>query len=141
MADSCQIMEKKKTLWYCKVISLQLIIIKKKIKKNCSVGEKKPSMHSFCLVHTHSCVNLWDSMDYRQPGSTVYGVFQARILEFIAISFSRRSSQLRVQTQVSCTTDRFFAIWSTREALMHNLYVIKHIKNLAYFCYSVKTLI
>ena len=40
-------------------------------------------------------------------------------LEWVAISFSKGSSQPRVQTQVSCTAARFFAIWATREALVY----------------------
>ena len=45
-----------------------------------------------------------DPMDYRLPGSSVHGIFQARILQCIAISFSRGSSQLRDQTHVSCAS-------------------------------------
>ena len=41
---------------------------------------------------------------------------QARILDWLAIPFSRRSSWPRDQTQVSCTADRFFTIWATRVA-------------------------
>ena len=40
--------------------------------------------------------------DYSRPGSSVHGISQARILEWVAISFSRGSSQLRDQTPVSC---------------------------------------
>ena len=42
-----------------------------------------------------SCPTLCDPMDYSLPGSSVHGIFQARILEWVAISFSRRSSQPR----------------------------------------------
>ena len=51
------------------------------------------------------------------PGSSVHGVLQARILEWVAILFSRGSSWPRDQTQVSCITGRFFTIWATREVL------------------------
>ena len=54
---------------------------------------------------------------YSPPGSSVHGIIQARILEWVAISFSRGSSPLRDQTQVSCTAGRFFTVWATREAL------------------------
>ena len=47
------------------------------------------------------------------------GILQARILERVAISFSRGSSQPRDQTQVSCIADRFFAVWATREAFLN----------------------
>ena len=42
-----------------------------------------------------SCLTLCDPMDGSLPGSSAYGIFQARILEWVAISFSRRSSQPR----------------------------------------------
>ena len=46
----------------------------------------------------------------------VHGILQGRILEWIAIPFSRRSSQCRDQTRVSCIAGRYFTIWATREA-------------------------
>ena len=55
-------------------------------------------------------------MDFRLPGSSVHGISQARILECVAISFSRGSSQPRDQTWVSCIAVRFFTVWATREA-------------------------
>ena len=45
-------------------------------------------------------------------------ILQARILEWLAISFSRRSFRPRDQTWVSCIAGRFFSIWATREALI-----------------------
>ena len=59
-----------------------------------------------------SCV----PMDCSPPGCSVYGILQARILEWVAIPFSRESSQPRDQTQVSCIAGGFFTIWATREA-------------------------
>ena len=51
-----------------------------------------------------------------QPhGYTVHGILQARILEWVAIPFSKGSSQPRDQTQVSCIAGRFFTSWATRE--------------------------
>ena len=55
-------------------------------------------------------------MDRSLPGSSVHGIFQARILEWIAISFSRGSSWPRDWTQVSRTVGRCFTVWATREA-------------------------
>jgi len=49
-------------------------------------------------------------MDCSPPGSSIHGTFQARILEWAAISFSRGSSQPRDQTQVSCTAGRNFTV-------------------------------
>ena len=63
-----------------------------------------------------SCLTLCDPMDCSPPGSSVYGIFQARILEWVAIFFSRGSSQPRDWTQVSHIVGRCFTIWATREA-------------------------
>ena len=49
-----------------------------------------------------SCPTLCDPMDCSLPGSTVHGIFQAIVLEWIAISFSKGSSQPRDRTRVSC---------------------------------------
>ena len=54
-------------------------------------------------------------MDCSLPGSSVHGIFQARVLEWIAISFSRGSSRPRDWTRVSCIVGRHFTIWATRE--------------------------
>ena len=48
---------------------------------------------------------------------TEYVILQARILKWVAIPFSRRSSQPKNQTQVSCIADRSFTVWATRETL------------------------
>ena len=68
---------------------------------------------------------LCNPMDFSPPCSSTHGIFQARVLEWIAFSFSRRSSGPRDWAQVSCTAGRFFTHWATREALMAQL-----IKNL-----------
>ena len=60
---------------------------------------------------TQSCLTLCDAMVY-----TVHGILQARILELVAVPFSMRSSQPRVQTQVSHIAGGFFSVWATREA-------------------------
>ena len=57
-------------------------------------------------------------MDYSPPGSSVHWIFQARILEWLAISFSRGSSWPRDQTPVSHIAGRFFIVWSTMHACM-----------------------
>ena len=53
---------------------------------------------------------LENSMDCSLPSSSVHGIFQAIVLEWIAISFSRGSSQPRDQTQVSRIVDRRFTV-------------------------------
>ena len=62
------------------------------------------------------CPTLCDPMDCSLPGSTLHGILQARVLEWVAISFSRGSSQPRDQTQVSRIPGRCFNLWATREA-------------------------
>ena len=51
--------------------------------------------------------------DYSLPGSSVPGILQARILEWVAIPFSRGSSWSRDQHSISCIVGRFFTIWAT----------------------------
>ena len=70
------------------------------------------------------CRTLCDPMDCSLPGSSVHGIFQAVVLEWIAISFSRGSSQPRDQTQVSRIVDRRFTVWATREVIM----ILVHLK-------------
>ena len=62
-----------------------------------------------------SCPTLCDPMDCSLPGSFVNGIFQARVPEWVAISFSRGSSRPRNWTWVSRIVDRCFTIWATRE--------------------------
>ena len=58
-----------------------------------------------------SCPTRWDPMGY-----TVHGIFQTRVLEWVAFPFFRGSSQTRDRTQVSCIAGRFLTSWATREA-------------------------
>ena len=66
---------------------------------------------------TQPCPTLCNPMDCSLLGSSVHGIFQAIVLEWIAISFSRGSSQPRDWTQVSRIVDRHFTVWATREVL------------------------
>jgi len=59
---------------------------------------------------TQLCPTLCDSMDCSLLGSSVHGIFQARLLEWVAISFSRGSSQPRDRTWVSHTAGRHLTI-------------------------------
>ena len=68
-----------------------------------------------------SCPTLSDPMDCSLPGSSVHGIFQARILEWVAISFSRRSSWPRDWSQVSRIVGRRFTVWDTREVLYSSI--------------------
>ena len=59
-------------------------------------------VYIFCAKSFQSCPTLCNSMDYSPPSSSVHGIFQARILKWVAISFYRGSSWPRGQTWVSC---------------------------------------
>ena len=61
-----------------------------------------------------SCPTLCHPMDCSLPGFSVHRILQARILEWVAISFSRASSRPRDRTQVFCTAGRVFTAWATR---------------------------
>ena len=64
---------------------------------------RSSSCYCSCSV-SQSCLTLWDSMDCSPPGCSVLGIFQARILEWVATSFSRGSSWSRDQICVSCVS-------------------------------------
>ena len=80
-----------------------------------------PQAHLFNLRKLSSsvvCDALWPPWNVcSPPGSSVPGIFQARILEWVAMPFSRESSQPRDWTQVFFTGDRFLTVWATREDL------------------------
>ena len=63
-----------------------------------------------------SCPTLCDPVDCSLPGSSLNGILQARVLEWVAISFSRGSSRSRDRTRVSGIPGRRFNLWATREA-------------------------
>ena len=71
------------------------------------------------------CPTLCDPMDCSPPCSSFHGIFQARVLEGVASSFSRGSSWHRVRTRVSCIVGRHFTLWATREVPYTKLYHIK----------------
>ena len=62
---------------------------------------------------TQLCPTLCNPMNCSLPGSSVHGTFQARVLEWVAISFSRRSSRPRDRTRVSHIVGRHFTVWAT----------------------------
>ena len=74
---------------------------------------------------SESCSVVSNSVTpWNPPGSSVHGILQARIPEWVAVPFSRRSSRPRVQTGVSCIAGRFFTSWATREALYLSLLLL-----------------
>ena len=92
------------TLWMRKLRLWQLKIIA--FHKKASQGGSEVPL---------SCLTLCDPMDCSLPGSSVHGILHARIMEWVAISFSRGSSWPRDWTQVSRIVGRHFTVWATRE--------------------------
>ena len=73
-----------------------------------------------CANLLQSCPTLCNPLDCSPPGSSVHGILQARILEWVTISVSRGSSWPRDRTQVSyvsCTAGRFFTSWAFMEEI------------------------
>ena len=66
------------------------------------------------VLAVQSCPTLCDPMDCSPPGSSVHGILQAKILEWVVIPFSRASSWPRDLTRVFHIADKFFTIWATR---------------------------
>ena len=77
----------------------------------------KQSWGVVVVLVAQSCLTLCDPKDCSPPGSSLHGILQARILEWVAIPFSGGSSQPRDQTQVFFTAGGFFTAWATSEAL------------------------
>ena len=77
-----------------------------------------------------SCLTLCGPMDCSLPGSSVHRIFQAKILEWVAISYSRGSSQPRDQTRISCVSciSRQIlyccATWEACEALVVQIFTL-----------------
>ena len=81
-------------------------------------------MQCCCLV-AKSIQILLQTHGLSPPSSSVHGTFQARILEWVAISFSRGSSQPRDQTPVSCLAGRFFTTEPPEEPYTMEYYAAK----------------
>ena len=78
------------------------------------------------LSISHKVVsNFCHPMDCSLPGSSVHGVLQARILEWVVISLSKGSSQPSNRTQVSCIPGRFFTYWTTYDRRPPRYYTVR----------------
>ena len=64
-------------------------------------------------------------MDYSPPGSSVHGILQARILEWVDIPFTKGSSHPRYQMWVSRVAGKFFTVRATREAKLTQIHLFK----------------
>ena len=87
----------------------------------------KFSIEKVTVLVAQSCPTLCNPTDYSPPGSSVYGILQARILEWAAMPFSRGCYWPKVWTWVSCFAGGFLTIWVTREA--PNSLAVRQIQN------------
>ena len=86
------------------------------VENTLDVGTQSIDLKKVKVLVVQTCPTLWDPMDCSPPSSSVHGILQIRILEWVAIPFSRESSWSRNQTQVSCIAGRSFIVWASREA-------------------------
>ena len=83
----------------------------------------RSSCTCICECENHSVMsNSLRPLDCSPSGSSVHGILQARILEWVAILFFRGSSRPKDQTWVSCIAGRFFTVWATKEACIVYIY-------------------
>ena len=87
------------------------------------------------------CLTLCDPRDCSLPSSSVYAIFQARILEWVFIPFSRGSFRSRDQTQVSCSAGGFFIVWATKKGkqvtkgqIVYDLTLMKSFSSVQFNC-------
>ena len=78
------------------------------------------SEHYFASVWSckvaQSCLTLCDPMNCSLPGFSIHEIFQASVLEWVAISLSRGSYHTRDRAHASCIVGRYFTLWASREA-------------------------
>ena len=101
-----------------------------KIRHDLSTEKQGTQVFYFALCEsevTQSCLTPWDPMDCSLSGSSVHRIFQARVLEWVAISFSRGSSRPRDWTQVSHTVGRRFTVWATGEVFVYIVVIKGHV--------------
>ena len=77
---------------------------------------------------------LCDATDCSPPGSSVYGIFHARILEWVAVSYNRRFSLLRDQTHISCIGKQILYHWAS--ALNTAIFILQ-IDKLVYWLVNI----
>ena len=66
------------------------------------------------VLVAQSCPTLCDPMDCSLPGSPLHGILQARVLKWVSVPSSRRSSQPKDQTWISCIAGGFFTVWTLK---------------------------
>ena len=109
--DQARLKDVRQTQWPVIFKSIKVIKVEEILRNFSRLMETKSKK-----VKSLSRVQLCNPVDCSPPGSSIHGIFQAKVLEWVAISFSRGSSWPRNQTEVSCIAGRCFTIWATREA-------------------------
>ena len=92
-----------------------------------SIDYSKSLFWIVVVLVVKSCPILCDPMDCSQLGSSVHGISQARIQEWVAISYSRGSSQPRDQSQVSCIVRWILYHWASRQGSCFEYHVLIHL--------------
>ena len=108
-SDSCP-----SSQWCRPAISSCRLVFSLKVKS--TVNQSHDYTHSTACAHAQlrqPCPARSDPTDCSPPGSSVHGTSQARILDWMVISFSRGSSQPRDRTHISCIVGRFLYHWAT----------------------------
>ena len=106
----------------------------------CHRPQIESTLCSCCLV-TKLCPTIYDPMDWSPPGSSVHRIFQARILEWVAISYSRGSFQTKDQTHISCVSaGGFFILLSHQGRTNVTPYLIHlfHLSLSVLYCFCCK---
>ena len=83
----------------------------------------KHSFPMYVCIHTQLCLTLCDTMDYSPPGSSVHGILQIRLLEWVAMPCSRGSSQPMDRTCISCIEGRFLTTEPSGNRIIFHLAV------------------
>ena len=116
-------------------------------RNSCKAHDNRKALcFDMCACSLTQCVGLCGPMDCSLPGFSVYGILQARILEWVAIPFSRGSSRPRDWTHVSWVSSigrQILYHWVTWEALRHSYLLILslwHYKfnNILFWYFSLK---
>ena len=108
---SLQSLKNKYFRYKCNKICIGLVSCKPQNTSEISQSEKVK------VLVTQSCPTLYNPMDWGTPGSSIHRISQVRIQEWVAISFSRGSSQLRDRTHDSCLISYIVGRFSTSELL------------------------
>ena len=89
----------------------------------------RPQSHRKPCLVAQSCPTLCDPMDHSPLGSSIHGILQARTLEWVAISFSRASSQPRNRTWVSHMAGELFTVQAAREAHRIGVFLVEEVQS------------